>query len=371
MSQDCVLNKIQEYLQCVLNKIQEYLLHKILAERSMLFNKEWEQIRCYVNCIQPIKDSLYYRLDQVVKCVCLNQQLRSANMCASLDLYMYYISIPNYSGTRAQLFPKPGVYNTASYYFWTGWYKEDQVNEAAIQLALETPSLLSSRQILLETGRKKVNNDGYVYKKGKSRSKQFFQTEECAPKRVKTSEVFRVKRMSALEEDIKDFNDRLSFKEKRRSQASNSRNYKLCDMLTKELSAIKQSGKRNCMNSKGNKRSIRGTKKSKVSWALKFPESDESELSGTQTNLLSRSTSPQGLPEGPSPSPVYSTPVSSVATTPVNFPSPHSSRRHSSSHNSYPGSPTFSSSPSTPYTFISTDHRVCADEQSQESQHFQ
>ena len=47
-------------------------------------------------------------------------------------------------------------------------------------------------------------------------------------------------RISALEEDIKDFNDRLKFKEKRREQASNSRNYKVCDQLTEEMSAIKQ-----------------------------------------------------------------------------------------------------------------------------------
>ena len=91
--------------------------------------------------------------------------------------------------------------------------------------------------MLLEEARKKVNNDGYLYKKGKSRSKQFSQVEECAPKRVKTSETFRVRRISALEEDIKDFNKRLNFKEKRRNQASNSRNY---NMLTEEMSAIKQ-----------------------------------------------------------------------------------------------------------------------------------
>ena len=75
------------------------------------------------------------------------------------------------------------------------------------------------------------------------RSKQIGDTsasEDSAPKRVKTSEVYRLKRISALEEDIKDLTDRLFFKEKRRNQASNSRNYKLCDQLTEEMSAIKQ-----------------------------------------------------------------------------------------------------------------------------------
>ena len=56
--------------------------------------------------------------------------------------------------------------------------------------------------------------------------------------RQNSLENFRVKGIAALEEDIKDFNDRLVFKEKRRNQASNSRNYKLCDQLTEEMSSI-------------------------------------------------------------------------------------------------------------------------------------
>ena len=115
------------------------------------------------------------------------------------------------------------------------------MNEASVTLALETPSLLNSRQKLLELARKKVTSDGYIYKKGKSRSKQVCDaSEDSSPKRAKTSANVRMNRISALEEDIKDFNDRLKFKEKRREQASNSRNYKVCDQLTEEMSAIKQ-----------------------------------------------------------------------------------------------------------------------------------
>ena len=107
-----------------------------------------------------------------------------------------------------------------------------------MRLALDTPSLLGSRQKLLDLARKKVNREGYVYKKGKSRSIQFDDTSDhSTPKRPKMSENFRVKLIAALEKDIKDFNDRLVLKEKRRNQA---RNYKLCDQLTEEMSSIKR-----------------------------------------------------------------------------------------------------------------------------------
>lgn len=97
---------------------------------------------------------------------------------------------------------------------------QQQVNEATVKLALENPSLLNSRQKLLEEARKR---DGYVHRKGRSQSIHLCDgQEESAPKQPKTSETFRLKCIM-LEEDIKDFNDRLKFKEKRRDQANNSR----------------------------------------------------------------------------------------------------------------------------------------------------
>lgn len=42
-----------------------------------------------------------------------------------------------------------------------------------------------------------------------------------------------------MTEDLKDTADRMSFKEKQRLAAENSRNYKLCDELTEEMSSIK------------------------------------------------------------------------------------------------------------------------------------
>lgn len=84
-------------------------------------------------------------------------------------------------------------------------------------------------------------DEGYAFKKGKSRSKQSHVQEDAPnPKRQKSSASFRTKHIGELEEDIKDLTDRLQFKEKMRDQATMARNYKLCDQLTEEMSAIKK-----------------------------------------------------------------------------------------------------------------------------------
>ena len=60
-----------------------------------------------------------------------------------------------------------------------------RVNEAAIELALAQPSLVRKRGELLEMARKKVADDGYCFKKGKSRSKVYGSgdAEPTVPKR--------------------------------------------------------------------------------------------------------------------------------------------------------------------------------------------
>ena len=82
-------------------------------------------------------------------------------------------------------------------------------------------------------------NEQYEFKKGKSRSKRY-QSTAIAPKKIKTTESIRMKHISELEEDLKDLNDQIKYKEKRREQATLSRNYKLCDELTEDMSAIKK-----------------------------------------------------------------------------------------------------------------------------------
>ena len=106
------------------------------------------------------------------------------------------------------------IYGTKSDNEITPYQK--RINEAATEIALQSPDLLSSRQKLLELARIKVNESVYMYKKGKSRLKQFISDESLSstPKRLKVGEAMRVKRMAELGDDIKDLNDRVYFKEK-------------------------------------------------------------------------------------------------------------------------------------------------------------
>ena len=150
------------------------------------------------------------------------------------------------------------------------------INEAAAQLASAEPSLVMSRQKLLDRARDLVREGGYEFKKGKSRSKKLVQDTECAePKRPKTSEGLRIKRIKQLEDDVSDFNDRLQFKEKRRQQATNARNYKLCDQLTEEMSEIKHK-KRACEQELESWK----RKQHKSSWYKKHKGSSSSSSSG-------------------------------------------------------------------------------------------
>lgn len=66
-----------------------------------------------------------------------------------------------------------------------------KVNDAALKLALNDPSLLLSKQNLLDLAQAKANEE-YVFKKGKSRSKRY-QSTATAPKKMKTTESIRIK----------------------------------------------------------------------------------------------------------------------------------------------------------------------------------
>ena len=49
-----------------------------------------------------------------------------------------------------------------------------------------------------------------------------------------------MKHIKELQEDTKDLNDQLKYKEKRQGQAASSRNYEICDQLTEEMAAVEK-----------------------------------------------------------------------------------------------------------------------------------
>ena len=116
---------------------------------------------------------------------------------------------------------------------------QKRVNKAAEEICLENPGLLRKRSVLLEAARNRIIEEGFQFKKGKSRSKKLTSSEP-QPKRVKISQDVRETRMKNIEEDIGDISDRMKFKEKRRSVAEGIRDYKKCDEITEEISQEKR-----------------------------------------------------------------------------------------------------------------------------------
>ena len=117
---------------------------------------------------------------------------------------------------------------------------QKKMNDTAQQLCLQNPCLLKKRQLLIDTARAQIIADGFQFVKGKSRSRRDQQCdEEPTPKRPKFSQSFRENRMLQIEEDLQDLNDRIGFKDKRITAALNSKEYKKCDEIKEEVTALK------------------------------------------------------------------------------------------------------------------------------------
>ena len=117
---------------------------------------------------------------------------------------------------------------------------QKKVNAAATELCLKDLSLLKRRGELLQMARKKVADDGYIFKKGHSRSKVYGQSDVAsAPKRPKYDKEAREERIGAIDEELSDISRLLAYKEKSLCQAESARNYKLCEKVTEELMALK------------------------------------------------------------------------------------------------------------------------------------
>ena len=117
---------------------------------------------------------------------------------------------------------------------------QDRVNQMAGEICLNNPALLADRGKLLELAKDKLHDSGYMYAKGKSRSKKFHEDdEEEKPKREKIDQQERQHRIESLSEQLKDINKHVNVKDRRIEQAQAVQNYKLCDQLSEEVTALK------------------------------------------------------------------------------------------------------------------------------------
>lgn len=221
----------------------------------------------------------------------------------------------------------------------------EKVNEAAKDLCLQNPELLSDRAKLLELSREKVHQEGYQYRKGTSRSKRLhYDSKQGTSKRPKISEDVRLRRISELEEDIKDATDQITIKEKRRNLASTSHQYKDCDRLTSQITMLRQKLRehRSELNQLQKKQCkskwYKGKKRSSLEKSTPPP------LSPTTSISSSPSPSPSSSSVSITPSPTLLMPSSGQFRTP---PPPMMSPKHHGSHISLSSSPVTLSSPLT------------------------
>ena len=118
---------------------------------------------------------------------------------------------------------------------------QQKMNEVAGDICVKDPQLLMNKGRLIEVAREKLHESGYVYKKGKSRSKAINPPSDNEPKcREKIDKIEREHRMSSLTEQIKDIQKHIQVKEKRIKQANGIQNFKLCDQLSEEVVSLKE-----------------------------------------------------------------------------------------------------------------------------------
>lgn len=233
-----------------------------------------------------------------------------------------------------------------------------RINEAAQELCLKNPGFLHQKKLLMEEARKKIIDEGFQFVKGKSRSKRCANSDNTQPtsKRQRTSKDMRDERMKNIEEDCKDLNDRISYKEKRIRACENISDYKKCDELKEEISVLKQQRRELKAELK---RIMKSNYQSKWYFQKRakeasLTESDASlDRSRSTTPLPSRSTTP--LPQSSSEiqsvqSSPASTPLHEGSANPSCQVSPpfHGSSQHPSSPPYY-GGPVYSQYTSPPF----------------------
>ena len=116
---------------------------------------------------------------------------------------------------------------------------QQRLNDIAGDLCVKNPLLLCSKGKLLELAREQVHESGYVYAKGKSRSKIFNPSTERQPSREKIDKQEREHRMQSIVEQLSDIKKHIELKQKRMEQAQSVQNFKLCDQIADEILSLK------------------------------------------------------------------------------------------------------------------------------------
>ena len=116
----------------------------------------------------------------------------------------------------------------------------ERINKACEELCIQNPQLLIDKGERLKQARTKVHSEGYIYKKGHSRSQQYSDGATSQPKRVKICKDDRERRIMDIAEQMGDLERLIRIKERRIDDATNTRSFAAADQLAKEVLTYKQ-----------------------------------------------------------------------------------------------------------------------------------
>ena len=161
-----------------------------------------------------------------------------------------------------------------------------------------------------------VDENGFMYTKGKSRSKAFgSEAGERLPvqKRPKINREFRETRRQNITEDLKCTNTQIQFKEQRIETEATSKNFKICDVLSEEVTELKK--KRQLLESELTLL-IKKEKRSKLYYRRKEKQysSGDSDVPLSDSDSLRSSSFPRSSRSTVSPSPPFSPPQTQTAS---------------------------------------------------------
>ena len=117
-----------------------------------------------------------------------------------------------------------------------------KMNEAALALCMGTPSLTLNRGELLEKAREKVDNDGFNYKNGKSRSKKFgaASTGDGKVKRPKLDSGERRSLIEETKESIKEQSEKLAMLEREKCKLVNMNQFGTASHILDRISSARK-----------------------------------------------------------------------------------------------------------------------------------
>lgn len=139
---------------------------------------------------------------------------------------------------RNEVLEKSRIYHKGNLGTLTNY--QETINKAAYELCLENPNLMNNKGEVLNLSRAKVDEEGYVYKKKRSRSKVFGAVKEQVGediKKIKLSAEFRHNRIQDLSEDINSMNTTMALLEKERYKQHNLNKYAQAASLEEQIAS--------------------------------------------------------------------------------------------------------------------------------------